>query len=156
MPSILWHSDEEDDDPDFDRIIDVFINGTNLVEITRLYELNVVDQTEREIAGQYAGLPFDELRENLNQTETLSEIQVIGCTCGISGCWPLLMDLSKTSQSVKWSNFKNPHRDTGCKTVWDYSNFPSFQFEHTHYNHALAHLEVLTNTLLKENDTNAQ
>ncbi|WP_143064637.1 hypothetical protein [Streptomyces colonosanans] len=35
---------------------------------------------------------------------------VLGCSCGLWGCWPLLTVIATTSETVTWSSFRQPFR----------------------------------------------
>ncbi|MFH8802591.1 hypothetical protein ACH4F6_23765 [Streptomyces sp. NPDC017936] len=35
---------------------------------------------------------------------------LLGCSCGIWGCWPLLARITATPTTVTWSSFHQPHR----------------------------------------------
>ncbi|MFH8384724.1 NUDIX domain-containing protein [Kitasatospora sp. NPDC018058] len=36
---------------------------------------------------------------------------VLGCSCGIWGCWPLLTVITTTAETVTWSSFRQPFRE---------------------------------------------
>jgi hypothetical protein len=55
-------------------------------------------------------------------------ISVLFCECGEEGCWPLIVNVSISSDQVLWTQFRNPRRE------WrDYSAFGPFLFERGSY-----------------------
>lgn len=41
----------------------------------------------------------------------LSKTEVMDCTCGCSGCWPLMANIYNFPTRVVWANFEQVHRD---------------------------------------------
>ncbi|MEV4077723.1 hypothetical protein [Nonomuraea fuscirosea] len=60
------------------------------------------------------------------------EIMLLGCTCGIADCWALLARIEIDGAVVRWSGFRNNHRD------WDLTGrLGPFVFSRRQYEHAL-------------------
>ncbi|MER6943011.1 hypothetical protein ABT294_03205 [Nonomuraea sp. NPDC000554] len=59
------------------------------------------------------------------------ETMLLGCTCGIAECWALLAKIELTDSVVRWSGFRNNHRD------WDLSLLGPFVFSRRQYERAL-------------------
>lgn len=59
---------------------------------------------------------------------------LLGCVCGVAGCWPLLCKITVEGDTVTWSEFEQPHRDED----WDYSGFAGFVFQKQQYLDAIA------------------
>lgn len=114
------------------------IDGSSLVDLVSRYE------TSRgwEPAGGYDGLvPRFHDYGNLtayylgaNHAPGLgpSRIQVLGCTCGDAGCWPLQTTIDILPTMVTWSDFTQPHRPE-----WEYSTFGPFTFDRDAYETAV-------------------
>ena len=56
---------------------------------------------------------------------------LLGCDCGEWGCWPLTAAVEIVSGEVRWSGFRQGHRD------WDLSALGPFEFKLAHYEDAL-------------------
>lgn len=75
----------------------------------------------------YLGEPA-ETACNQNDDETM----LLGCTCGIADCWALLARIEIDGAVVRWSGFRNNHRD------WDLTDrLGPFVFSRRQYEHAL-------------------
>ncbi|MGQ8874428.1 hypothetical protein [Paenibacillus sp. TSA_86.1] len=121
-------------------VITIYVNNESLVERMKRYEA----QFESEIAGLYEGLNI-ELVDHIEAhfTGRLQEDDifnyegktlVLGCNCGLPGCWPLLVKITETDDSIIWSQFEQPHRtEDSAGGYWDYSTFPSFHFRKKDY-----------------------
>ena len=122
--------------------IDIFINGKNLIEMLKTYELpHAIKEGHPDIAGQYMGIGSRELFERLSKPG--QDKIIFTCNgCGEEGCWPMIIDIQADEHSVTWSNFRQPHRGSVSKaSYWDYSGFPTFTFDKIHYEAALASLK---------------
>ncbi|MFJ3925225.1 hypothetical protein [Streptomyces sp. NPDC090022] len=86
-------------------------------------ELDPDDDTAREreefLLRQHAPLDLDEDRARahfLGDAEPelrhapSGAVALLGCTCGIAACWPLLATVTATARTVTWSGFHQPHR----------------------------------------------
>ena len=88
------------------KVVEIFVNGRNLKEVIREIERPFAAQEGKpELAGDYDGLPPEDVflpsRRFLGERErhydfdySRGEIPVLGCRCGVVGCWPLLVEIS--------------------------------------------------------------
>jgi len=56
---------------------------------------------------------------------------LLGCECGEWGCWPLTADVAVTETTVRWTRFRNGHRE------WDLGGLGPFEFDRRQYDAAL-------------------
>ncbi|GLZ06570.1 hypothetical protein Acsp03_40360 [Actinomadura sp. NBRC 104412] len=133
----------------------ILINGVRLLDLVRQAELPFATREWRErrddfgpeegpedLAGAYTGLladyywpsrhflgePKDEPRGIREDGETM----LLTCSgCGMADCWSLLARIEVADGTVRWSGFRNSHRD------WDLSAVGSFLFSRTQYEEAL-------------------
>jgi hypothetical protein len=68
----------------------------------------------------------------------IPDVYLLGCTCGEVGCWPLTSTITKSANTVTWSDFGQPHRPNRL-----YTAFGPFHFEFTQY-------EAAVNALAKQ------
>ncbi|MFD9067608.1 hypothetical protein ACFVZ3_39530 [Kitasatospora purpeofusca] len=66
---------------------------------------------------------------------------LLGCECGEWGCWPLMANITVTSDRVTWDSFEQPHRRTR-----DYSGFGPFHFDRRHYDDAVKALDAVVDS----------
>lgn len=59
---------------------------------------------------------------------------LMGCPCGIWGCWPLTAQVDVADSHIRWHSFRNGHRD------WDLSELGPFDFDRLQYEAALTAL----------------
>jgi hypothetical protein len=130
--------------------ITIKINNISLIEIIKKIEKPFVDKENKARikdgrkpikAGKYLGLnskhvlwpskallgePWDAgfILEDDDPIKNKSMILI--CTCGDSGCWPLLVDIIVDNKKVIWKNFCQFHRD------WVY-NLGPFYFDKGKY-----------------------
>lgn len=94
--------------------------------------------------NQHGGLTQDELEDpvahflgdglpGVRQASTAATA-LLGCTCGVWECWPLLADVTTTSETVTWSSFRQPHRQ-----AWGELPLGPFPFDRPTYEDALTH-----------------
>ena len=132
------------DDP-ADGLVDavgIFINGRNLVDMVREVELPFAAREGKpHLAGNYVGLPVEAVlfpsRRLLGDGEECHDdwggrISVLGCGCGVVGCWPLQVVIDATEDDVTWSGFEQPHRRR-----WDHDGLGPFVFDRDEYEAAL-------------------
>ena len=108
---------------------EIAINGSPLIELVAPFEKEHVakenEQTGGELrAGDYhypAVTWIDDLRR------PSSEAIVLGCTCGITECWAIVVDITRDDRTTRWSNVRHNHRDT-----WRYDLGP-FVFDRDLY-----------------------
>jgi hypothetical protein len=63
-------------------------------------------------------------------------IVLMGCGCGMIGCWPLLVRITVEDERVVWSDFAQPHRRR-----WKYDRLGPFTFDRSEYEATLAQAE---------------
>lgn len=132
------------DDP-AEGIVDavrIVINGRSLVDLAREVELPFAARDGNpDRAGSYVGLPaeaiFSPSRRLLGVPEDRYDdwggrISVLGCGCGVVGCWPLQVKITATDDLVTWSNFAQPHRRR-----WRHDRLGPFVFEREAYEESL-------------------
>jgi hypothetical protein len=113
------------------------IAGSRLIDLVREYERSM----GYEPAGSYAGLILSFL--NFGQLDQHYEGRgfdapqavVLGCGCGESGCWPLLVSVTTEPGYVTWSEFSQPHRPN-----WDYAGMGTYRFERWQFDQAVQDL----------------
>lgn len=128
--------------------VNIFINGKNLIEMLKEYELPfATKEGSPDIAGGYAGMyPKDFLYWYLTAAWLGDGVHsILTCAgCGEVGCWPMMVTVTEDNDKVKWSNFHQPHRGPESKaSFWDFSNFPSFEFSKENYQTELNKLKQI-------------
>lgn len=137
------------------RAGDILVNGVRLVDLVRRAEMPFVlresrerpedfgpDEDPADLAGDYTGLSADYLWPNRHFLDEPAdkpsgikadgETMLLTCLgCGMPECWSLLARIELTEGTVRWSGFRNPHRD------WDLSAVGPFTFVRTQYEQAL-------------------
>lgn len=115
------------------------VDGQSLIDLVAAYE------TARGYtpAGEYGGIVpdyfnFGDLSQHYLGTASPQWPRpggcwLLSCECGEAGCWPLEVKVTLTSQTVTWSNFRQPHRPS-----WTYSGLGPFQFDRRQYETAVA------------------
>ncbi len=123
--------------------VGIFINGRDLVDLTREIEIPSADRAGNpHLAGDYAWLPaktiFPPSRRLMGEPDWRYDtggggISVLGCGgCGDVGCWPLQVRIEVRDDVVRWNGFRQPHR-----SGWDYSGMGPFVFDREAYETAL-------------------
>jgi hypothetical protein len=128
------------DDP-VGKIVDavaVFVNGRDLTEIMKEIELPFAARDGKpNLAGSYVGLqpeavflPSQRLlgRPEERYDDRRGKIAVLGCGCGIVGCWPLLVRITRQEDTIIWSDFEQPHR-----RHWHHDALGPFVFDRSRY-----------------------
>ena len=148
------YADIEDIDDEVLTVVDIIIDGRNLLDIVKEFEQRFAKKYgEKNVnVGGYAGLPNRELFEALVEGKWTHEgsTTILGCDCGITGCWTLTARISSNDKTVVWDNFENPRRSKTSHQFWDYSEFPKFQFDRADYEAALKELKIITSTISEE------
>jgi len=136
------------------REIEILINSTSLRELVSIVESKHIQSeldfrvAEGEIRSEMNLEPGDYSYQNLNGFTKTKDIllgkirdgfkieendldydaQVLmDCTCGCSGCWPLIADIEEEGGVVSWSNLRQFHRPD-----WSY-NLGPFKFDLEQY-----------------------
>jgi hypothetical protein len=126
------------------HVLNIYLNNVNLIEFIKQYEV----QFEPKIAGGYEGLNtnyldnlYEHLYGNLDENDLFNyngKTQVLGCNCGESGCWPLLVKITVNDETIVWSDFEQPHRsEDSAGGYWDYSNLKQLEFDKKDYEEQL-------------------
>lgn len=117
-----------------DNSVDVLIDGRRLVDLVRAVELpQAVANGQPELAGSYAGLHPSEWAD-LPEQWADGKAAVLGCSCGVTACWPLRVRITRTAATVTWRDFEQPNRH------WSYTKLGPFRFEAAKYDRAVADL----------------
>ncbi len=126
----------------YDNSTKIIINGADLIDLLREYELPFAAKEGHEsIAGGYSGIGSTVLFSRLFDGGDI--ITILVCRgCGEDGCWPMQIAIVDHGSTIEWKNFHQPHRSrTSKSSFWDYSQFPSFIFEKEAYEEALKLLD---------------
>jgi hypothetical protein len=114
----------------------VLLNGEDLLEVIRRCELPSASASgEAHLAGWYAPLWGYRFESELFFGEPLDPelrhrdgVILMGCNCGVIGCWPLVVRMRMTNDCVTWTSFEQPFRSR-----WDYSSLEPLAFERSAY-----------------------
>ncbi|MEO8285012.1 MAG: hypothetical protein ABI670_01080 [Chloroflexota bacterium] len=132
----------------------IYINGRNLVDIVREYEMPFTKRDGNTlIAGGYAGLPpagvLPPSGHFLGEPSwavyrDIDRVSVLECTCGVPGCWPFMVRITVDEERVIWSDFEQPHRRQGSPAgEWRYDALGPLVFDRRQYVEALSNLASL-------------
>ncbi|WP_254878646.1 hypothetical protein [Streptomyces sp. NA04227] len=135
-----------------DPLWGVRIDGTDLrtsvAEATRElwrqeHEEDTPAEQERFLLGQHNGLITSELGDPVRHflgdpgpefaDAATGRTPVLGCSCGVWGCWPLVAVITATPHTVTWSSFRQPFR-----AEWGELALGPYVFDRTAYESALA------------------
>ncbi len=130
------------------RMALIRIDGRPLLEIIREIETPMAAADgQPTLAGQYDYLNASDVlppsRHFLGEAASSllaygEKVSVLECTCGCEGCWPLLMRITVSSDSVVWNDPQQPHRNH-----WKYPHGWSLEFDRRQYEQALENLRLL-------------
>lgn len=125
------------------------IDGVPLVDIVNAYESanGYVHPLE------YAGLPLSadfgpkDIRGTFGAflPESGTEpyfVNLLECSCGESGCFPLWAIITLCGNQVRWAKFTQPLRE------WDYDAFGPFLFDRGQYEKSLSRMLLQVERLL--------
>lgn len=123
-------------------LVEILINGTSLVGLVKAHEQPLADaEGHPEIAGGYDGMSPSDLwsgDDGLSNIAGSRTVQVLQCDgCHEPGCWPLMCRVEVREDRVIWSDFEQPHWDSGDGR-WRYNTFGPFDFERSQYDAAIA------------------
>lgn len=122
--------------------VQISIDGADLHSMVRDFEMPMAKLEGAEgIAGAYHPLDAATVNRSYFLGSALREygiprekVALIGCSCGVVGCWPLLARIRVGEHSVVWDEFEQPHRGPESKAGhWEYAGFGPFEFERTQY-----------------------
>lgn len=123
------------------KVVDIYINGKNLIRILREIELPFAKKegSSPSIAGSYEGLLPDEISRDVNffkknpkkyrfyRRHRKGRSFILTCkNCHEDGCWSMWIKIKAGTKTVTWSDFKCEHRDK-----WKYNL--KFTFEKRQY-----------------------
>ena len=118
--------------------VEVFVNDRNLKDLVREVELPFATRDGNPgLAGSYAGLPpeavFLSSRRLLGEPSVSwddrgGRIAVLGCGCGVVGCWPFMVEIAEIGDQMIWSDYHQPHRRR-----WDHDLLGTFKFDRAQY-----------------------
>jgi len=124
-----------------DEGLAIEIDGTSLIELAAaVEEPYALAGGNPQLAGAYAGLSRftlkpEEFERHLFGMPVLEpddgSVVLLGCNCGDWGCWPLSAQIRLERNTVRWSDFRNWHRD------WDLSALGPFVFDREQYETAV-------------------
>lgn len=135
-------------------LLEILVDGVPLLDLVREAELPYAREEQLERAAEFAPDPAPLLagdytyfsvrlcgwpsRHYLGEpadvafNQEADEIMLLGCTCGVAECWALLARVELTDTLVRWSGFRNNHRD------WELSGrLGPFVFSRRQYEQAL-------------------
>lgn len=120
----------------------IVVDNESLADLIKTYELPMATKEGNpDLAGDYGAieigyssvekyyLGLEEAGWGDDQDKTI----LLGCVCGVAGCWPLLCKITVEGDKVVWSDFEQPHRDED----WDYTDFSGFVFDKQQYKNAI-------------------
>lgn len=114
----LWRSEADEDDPaEEERFLREQHGGLSTLEL---------DDPVRHFLGEPAP-------DFAGPDAAPGTTPVLGCSCGIWGCWPLLAVITATPGTVTWSSFRQPFR-----THWGELPLGPWTFARPAYEAALA------------------
>lgn len=115
------------------------VNGRPLLERVAAFERrNGFDP-----AGSYAGIHTNERRDEIwlrdywtglnagrdgDRPACDGRVWVLGCVCGVTGCWPLEAAVSVDASTLNWHSFGEPFR-----AGWDYTGLGPYWFDREQY-----------------------
>lgn len=131
-------SNKNEDGNDY-QMTQIFIDGEDLIELLRNYELPFAKKEgSPSIAGGYGGLSPGILSKNLtnhpkNHNSEDNKSDILDCTCRTWGCWSFMTSIKEKRDSILWTEFKQLHRQKDSHVYWDYSKFGPFEFSKSEY-----------------------
>ncbi|QFG68410.1 hypothetical protein [Ornithinimicrobium pratense] len=114
--------------------VDILVDGKNLVDWVRTYL--PPGFKPREFLGRSIGTDMTGVLLGQQTEDQSGRTAILGCTCGIVGCGPLLARIEVGSDTVTWSDF-------GPGYGADYEGL-EFQFDRDAYMDALTRYEQTT------------
>ena len=127
--------------------VELRIDGVPLLELVRAVEERILaGEADPPEASRYLGLPANaDLARDLMMPTPPEEFGfviasdhfcvggtiVLGCSCGITACWFLVVTIEVGDDTVRWSNIRQFHAE-----AWQYDLGP-YVFERAAYERAL-------------------
>jgi len=134
--------DSELEDGSTCEALELLIDGESLIERVGRHEAPLATKEGHPgLAAAYAWPALDDaLRAALRSgsEDEADKVAVLECTCGVPGCWPLLVKITVEPSQVIWSEFEQPHRnEDSAGGHWRYDGFGPFVFARRQYEAAL-------------------
>ena len=128
-------------------VLNIYVNQQPFIEWVKSYEM----QFEPDIAGGYEGLDIEDFIDleahflgRLTEDDRFNmegKIQLLGCNCGIPGCWPFLVKITVHEDTIAWSDYEQPYRsEDSAGGHWNYSRLAPLEFDRQQYEEELQHL----------------
>ncbi|MDX3573484.1 hypothetical protein [Streptomyces sp. ID05-47C] len=95
-------------------------------------------ETAEQVRTQHDGLGVPEFEDHHFRTQG-DAVPLLGCSCGIWGCWPLMAKVTVTPTAVTWSAFRQPYREE----EWGELALGPYEFPRDAYEATLAAPPVL-------------
>ncbi|WP_425247701.1 hypothetical protein [Streptomyces sp. NEAU-NA10] len=96
-------------------------------------------EIEEHVRNQHDGLGVPDFADRPDHFLTAADsAPLLGCPCGIWGCWPLMARITASPTTVTWSSFRQPHRKQ-----WGELRIGPFTFERGAFEVALTAPAVL-------------
>lgn len=90
-------------------------------------------EIEEHVRDQHGGLPVREFEDRPDHFLAPADATpLLGCPCGIWGCWPLMARVTATPTTITWSSFRQPYREE-----WGELRIGPFTFDRTAFEAAL-------------------
>jgi hypothetical protein len=124
------------------RGIQIFVDGQNFREVVRSHEEPfAARENNPQLAGDYHWLDaaFTTPEVFLGTAEREygideNKVALMGCSCGVVSCWPLVCIVTCTEDTVVRDDFEQPFRSTDSVVGhWDLSGLGPFTFDRTEY-----------------------
>jgi hypothetical protein len=115
------------------------VNGQDLIAILKEFELRFGEPV---IAGGYAAHTVNAISQagllgeepDSIHSESKGKTYLMDCECGVAGCWPFFVRITREAGKVVWDDFEQPHRLPGAVSGhWDYSELQPFVFDEEAY-----------------------
>src|SRR6185295_18506587 len=108
--------------------LEITVDGQPLANWIRDVEMPFAQAEDPEngecIAGAYAGLTDSACPDDLvahflgcGSSSADGKTVLLGCNCGVVGCWPLMARIETRTDTVRWVDFEQPHR----RGRWSYA-----------------------------------
>ena len=110
------------------------VDGRRFLDMIKEFETPFAEK----LAGEYSNRFYGDyttdflLGREPDCGEKDDKTELLCCTCGCLGCWPLAVRIRVVENSVIWESFEQPHRN------WSYAGFGPFEFDLQQYQAAIA------------------
>ncbi len=122
--------------------LEILVNGEDLRSLVqRAEKRDATADSQPDLAGSYHYLSGYEFPSGLfygqpegdwdSELSYKERVAVMGCNCGVIGCWPFLVRIDVNPDEISWSDFRQPFRS------WRYDALGPFHFEREQYDQAI-------------------